>query len=150
MIIVKTDAKSHLSKTPKKCLQEAERVKKKIFLEVCLQQHQHFSTFATSVDGLLGVDAAATLKIIASYLTTKWRQTYSRTCGYVQSRVAITLVRDIHWYIQGYRLTAHKISVQIPQWEDGAGLNLFQLSVSRYPKTRQCPHSSPNHLSIPV
>ena len=150
MRIVNTDAKSHSAKTLKKCLQETERVKKKIFLEACLQQHQHFSTFATSVDGLLGVDAAATLKIITSYLTTKWRQTYSRTCGYVKSRVAITLVRATHRYIRGSRLTAHKISVQSPQWEDGAVINLFQLSVSRYPKTRQRPHSSPNPLSIPV
>ena len=36
MRVVNTDANSHLAKTPKKCLQEAERPKKKIYLEACL------------------------------------------------------------------------------------------------------------------
>ena len=57
-----TDAKSHLAKTPEKCFREVERVKKKMYLESCLQQHQHFSHFVTSVDGLLGVEDSATLK----------------------------------------------------------------------------------------
>ena len=38
MRVVNTDAKSHSAKTPEKCLQEAEREKKKIYLESCLQQ----------------------------------------------------------------------------------------------------------------
>ena len=38
MHVVNTDAKSHSEKTPEKCLQEVERAKKKIYMEVCLQQ----------------------------------------------------------------------------------------------------------------
>ena len=37
MHVVNTDAKSHSAKTPKKCLQEAEREKKRMYLEACLQ-----------------------------------------------------------------------------------------------------------------
>ena len=62
MHVVNTDAKSHSVKTSEKCLQEAERGKKRMYLEACLQQRRHFSPFSASVDGFLGVEATATLK----------------------------------------------------------------------------------------
>ena len=74
----------------------------------------------------MGVEATDTLKRIVSRLKTKWRQPYSRTCGYVNSRIATTLVWATQRYIQGYMVPTHRISVQRPQWEDGAGLNLFR------------------------
>ena len=91
-----TDVKSGLSKTPEKCLQEAGREKKKMYSEECLQKHRHFSPFVSSVNRLLGVEAKAILKRIASHLATKWRQTYCRTCGYAKSKVAITSVQATH------------------------------------------------------
>ena len=78
------------------------------------------------MDGLLGVEVTATLKRIASRLATKCKQSYSKTCEYVKIRIAITLVRATHRCIRGSRVPAHRISVQRPQWEDGAGLNLFR------------------------
>ena len=39
-----------------------------MYLEACLQQRRHFSPFVASVDGLMGVEAMATLKRIASRL----------------------------------------------------------------------------------
>ena len=71
-----------------------------MYLEVCIQQRRHFSPFVASVDGLMGVEATATLKRIASRLATKWKQPYSKTCKYVKSRVAITLVRATHLCIR--------------------------------------------------
>ena len=71
MRVVNTDAKSYWGRTPEKCLEEAEKGKKKMYLEACLQQRRHFSTFVASVDGLLGVEATATLKRIASRLALK-------------------------------------------------------------------------------
>ena len=109
-----------------KCLHEAEKGKKKMYLEACLQQRRHFSPFVASVDGLLVVEATSTLKRIASRLATKWKQSYLKTCGYVKRRIAITLVRATHRCIRGSRVPAHRISVQQPQWWDGAGLNLFR------------------------
>ena len=126
MRVVNTDAKSYWGRSPEKYLEEAERAKKKMYLEACLQQRRHFSPFVASVDGLLGVEATATLKRIASRLASKWKQPYSQTCGYVTSRVAITMVRATHRCIRGLRVPAHRISVQRPQWEDGAGLALFR------------------------
>ena len=82
--------------------------------------------FVASVDGFLGVEATATLKRIASNLATKWRQPYSRMHGYINMRIAINLVQATHRCIRGSRVPVHRISVQCPQWEDGAGLNLFR------------------------
>ena len=97
-----------------------------MYLEACLHQHRNLSPFFASVDGLLGVKATATLKRVASRLATKWKQYYSKTFGYVNSRIVITMVRPTHRCIRGYRVPAHWISVQRPQWKDGAGLNIFR------------------------
>ena len=91
-----TDAPTHRTKDPERCLHEAERGKKRMCLEACLQQCWHFSPFVASGDRLLGVEATATLKRLASHLATKWKQSYSKTCRYVKSRIAITLVRATH------------------------------------------------------
>ena len=126
MHAVNTDTKSYWEKSPNRCLQEAERIKNKIYLEACLQQRQQLSPFVASVDGLLGVEATATLKRIAICLSSKWKQPYLKTCEYVNSRISVTLVQATHRCIRGSRVPSHKISVQIPQWEDGAGLELFR------------------------
>ena len=99
---------------------------KKMYLEACLQKRRQFSLFVASVDGLLRVEETATLKSIASRLATKWWQPYSKTCGYVKSRVAITLVRATHRCLRGSHVPANQISVQQTQWEDRSGLSLFR------------------------
>ena len=126
MRVVNTDAKSYWEKSPEKCLEKAEKINKKMYLEACLQQCRNLPPFVASVGGLLGVEATATMKRISSHLASKWRQSYSKTCGYFMSRIATTLVRAIHWCIRGSRVPAQEISVQRPQWEDGADLALFR------------------------
>ena len=116
MRVVNTNAKSYWEKSPEKCLEDAEKSKKKIYLERCLQQCRHLSPFVASVDGLPGVESKATLKRISSRLASKWQQSYSKKCGYVKSRIAITLVQATHRCIRGSQVSAHKISVQRPQW----------------------------------
>ena len=123
---INTDSKYRLAKTPEKCLQESERGNKEMYLEACIQQRRHLSPFFASVVGILVVEAGTTLKRLASRLTKKWQQTYSKMCRYVESRIAITLVRATHQCIRGSRVTSHKISVQLLQWDNGAGLNLFR------------------------
>ena len=77
MRFVNTDTQSHRKKDPDMCLQEAERGKKRMYLEACLQKRRHFSPFVALVDGLLGVEVTETLKRLASRLATKWKQSYS-------------------------------------------------------------------------
>ena len=126
MLSVNSDSKSHSAKRPEKYLQEAEQAKKKMYLEVCLQKRRHFSPFVSYVNGLMGVEATATLKRIASRLTTKWRQPYLRMCAYIRSRIAITMVRATNRCIRGSRVLTHRISVQRPLWEDGTRINIFR------------------------
>ena len=71
MRVVNTYAKSHSEKLLEKCLQEAERVKKLMYLEACFQKRRHLSLFVASVHGLMGVEAMTTLKRIYICLTTK-------------------------------------------------------------------------------
>ena len=125
MCVMNTDAKSNSTNPPEKCLPEAERAKKCMYLEACLQQHTHFYPFFPSVDGLLGVEATDTLNRIYSRLAIKWQKTYPRTCSYVKIRISITLVQATHRCIQGSSVPVYRISVQRLQWEDGAGINLF-------------------------
>ena len=111
MRVVNTDAQSHNTINPKRCLQEIERRKKRMYLEACLHQRRHLSPFVASADGMLGVEATANLKRLCICLATKWKQPYSKTCGYVKSRIAITLVCATHRCIRGSRMPAHRISV---------------------------------------
>ena len=65
MRVVNTDALTYMTKDPERFMHKAERKKKQKYLEACLQQRRHFSPFIASVDGLLGVEATATLKRLA-------------------------------------------------------------------------------------
>ena len=60
MRVVDTDAKYHMAKDPEKCLHDAERGKKQMYLEACIQLCRHSSPFVASVDGLLGAEVTAT------------------------------------------------------------------------------------------
>ena len=114
MRVVNNNAKSRSGKSPEKYLYEAERGKKQMYLEACIQQHRHFSPFVALVDGMLGVEATETLKRISSRLATKLRKPYSRKYGYIKSRIAINLVHTTYQCIQGSRVMAHRISVHWP------------------------------------
>ena len=86
------------------------------------------------MDGLLGLEAEATLKCIISRLITKCKQPRFLTCRYVNGRVDITLVRATNHCIPGYQVQEHKIIIQIPLWEDGTGLHLLRKIMHRKPK----------------
>ena len=90
-----------------------------MYLEACLQKCWHFPPFVASVDGLLRVEAKATLKRIASRLAIKWKQSYSKTCGYVKSRVATTLVRAtqfLHTRILGTSTPDQRAATPVEGW----------------------------------
>ena len=87
---------------------------------------RHFTPFVASVDSLLGVEAEATLKCIASHLATKWEGSYSSTYGYMKSRLAITIVRATQRFICGSMVSESQISVTRPQWNNVTVIHLFQ------------------------
>ena len=77
--VVNTDTNSNSAKTPEKCLQEEEQAKKKNVPGGMPPATSTFLPFVTSIDGILGAEAADTPKSISICLTTKWKQPYSRT-----------------------------------------------------------------------
>ena len=109
--------RSHLlsGQNPKKFLETAEKEKKKKYIDAFLKRRQHFTPLVDSVDRLLGVEAEVTLKRIFSRLAKNRKEPYSRTCRYVNSRFAITLVRATHRCIQGDRVPDFQISMKRPQ-----------------------------------
>ena len=116
MRVMNNDALSYQNKSPEKCLQTEEKGKKRKYLEASLWKIRQLSPFIVSVEILLGVEAESNLKRLGSHTVTKWEQPYSRTCGYVKSRMAITLVCSMHLCVQGYRVPVRNTSVQRPQW----------------------------------
>jgi formate dehydrogenase maturation protein FdhE len=124
--ITDVDAKSQRSKDPLKVLEAQEREKKKKYLESCLEQRQHFSPFAASTDGLLGKESRTLLKKLSALLAEKWEKPYSEICGYVNARMSIAMVRATHLWLRGSRIPTSQMSNRRPQWEDKAGLWLFQ------------------------
>ena len=125
MHVVNTYTISYQPQTPEKCLETSEQGKNNKYLHACLNKRHKFTPFITSVDGLIGVDAEATPKILASRLATKWKEPYSRTFRYVNSRVATTLARDTPHCIQRARFLTYQISATLTQWEYSAGIHLF-------------------------
>ena len=91
-----TNSLSHRTKSQEKCLQTMENEKKNKYLETCLQKFRQLPPFLISVESLIVMEFEATLKHIARHVAIKWKQPYSRTCGYVKSSVAIILVRATH------------------------------------------------------
>ena len=115
MRVVNNDAIYHQSNTPEKCLETAEQERKRKYLSACVKKRRHFTLFVTSVDGLLGVEADATLKRIAVRLAQKCQEVYSRNLRYVKSRLNITLVRGTQKCIWEARVPVSHISVTQPQ-----------------------------------
>jgi hypothetical protein len=67
--IANVDLGPYLTSTPEKvllCLQETE--KKKKYLQACLDQRRNFTPFVSSTDGLMGREATALVKGLASMM----------------------------------------------------------------------------------
>jgi hypothetical protein len=124
--VTDSDAKSYCKRDPAKVLESQEKEKKRKYLEACLERRRHFTPFVCSADGMLGREAKTFAKRLAAKLANKWEKSYSQVCGYVNARLSIAIVRATHLCMRGSRVPVHKISIRYPQWEDGAGLSLFE------------------------
>jgi hypothetical protein len=105
-------------------LAKHEKEKKDKYVEHCLARRRHFTPLVFSVDGLRGAEAEAATKRLASRLAAKWKRTYSEVCGFVRSRLALTLVRTTSLCLRGARDPTARAS--FAQWDSGAGLALYR------------------------
>jgi hypothetical protein len=113
-------------KDPRKVLEAAERLKKKKYLQPCLDQRHHLTPFIVQVDGLIGKEAKMVLKVLAARTHTKSGHTYLNFMGYVRARPSIAIVRATHVCIRGSRVPTSRMSNIRPHWEDTTGMALLE------------------------
>ena len=123
--ITDTYAPLNHGRDPKAVLTTHERAKKVKYLEACYERRRHFTPLVYSVDGLAGEEAQAASKRTASLLSRKWKRAYSEMCGYVRSRMALSLVRTTSLMMRGAR--DGQAHLRRPVGEDGAGVALYRM-----------------------
>jgi hypothetical protein len=75
--ITDTDQPSNRNTAPTKVLLRHEKEKKDKYGALCIERRRTFTPLVFSVDGLLGKEAKAASKRLASSLAAKWKRTYS-------------------------------------------------------------------------
>jgi hypothetical protein len=75
------------------------------------------------VDGLLGKEATAASKRLASSLAAKWKRSYSEICGFVRSRLSFALVRSSSRCLRGDHKPTKRFHT--PIWDSGTGLGIY-------------------------
>jgi hypothetical protein len=126
--VTDTDAKSYRKRAPAKVLESQEKERNESIWS-------HASNIVVtspllSAQWMVCLDVAEAktfTKRLSAKLANKWEKSYSQVCGYVNTRLSIiAIVRATYLCMRGSRVPVHKISIRYPQWEDGAGLSLFE------------------------
>jgi hypothetical protein len=121
--VTDTDAPYHRGQDPHKILAKHEKEKKDKYVDACLARRRSFTPLVFLVDGLRGTEASAATKKLASHLSAKWKRTYSEVCGFVCSRLSITLVRTASLCLRGSRDPTARANHAT--WDSGVGLALY-------------------------
>ena len=119
------DAASYDNMTTEKCLAKHEQAKKKKYLQACLAQRMHFTPLVFSIDGVMGRETDAFVKILAKHLALKWDRPFSRVIDYLLTRLSIACVRATHRTMRSSRILVHDMSYMLPIFKDGMGMSLM-------------------------
>ena len=92
--IFNLDAGSYLHRTPKKEISKAEKDKKYLYLQDCLERRSYFTPMVYSTDGIPGSEALDAHKRLATLLSFKLKREYSDFCGFVRERMSQVIVRS--------------------------------------------------------
>ena len=117
--IFNLDTVSYLCMTPKKALAKAEKEKKDLYLQACLERRRTFTPMVYSTDGIPGAKALAAQKRLAALLSYKLRRKYFEMCGFVQARMSLAIVRSNSLLLRGPHEKGARIW-QRPEMTDGA------------------------------
>ena len=123
--ITDTDQPTNRKIDPGKVLLRHEKEKKNKYGDHCIARRRTFTPLVFSIDGLLGKEATAASKRLASSLAAKWKRSYSEICGFVRSRLSIALARSSSRCLRGDRNPTHRF--QTPMWDTGTGLGLYRM-----------------------
>ena len=92
--IVNLGAGSYLHMMPEKALTKAEKEKKDLYLQACLERRRTFTPMVYSADGIPRAEALDAHKRLAALLSYKLKQEYSEMCGFVRARMSLAIVRS--------------------------------------------------------
>ena len=101
--IVNLDAGSYMRMTPEKALEKAEKEKKDLYLQACLERRRTFTPMVYSVEGIPGAEALAAQKRLAALLRYKLKREYSEMYGFVRARMSLAIVRSNSLLLHGPR-----------------------------------------------
>jgi hypothetical protein len=121
--VTDTNAPYHQGQDSHKILAKHKKEKKDKYVDACLARRRTFTSLVFSVDRLRGTEASAATKKLASRLSAKWKRTYSEVCGFVRSRLSITLVRTTSMCLRGSRDPTARANHAT--WDTGVGLALY-------------------------
>ena len=82
-------------RSPQACLLNHEKQKFKSYGDACAQLRRDFVPLVFSADGLHGKHATAAVKRLAALLAKSWGTAYPVTCGYIRSRISLSLARSL-------------------------------------------------------
>jgi hypothetical protein len=123
--ITDTDQPSNRNTDPAKVLLRHEKEKKDKYGALCIARRRTFTPLVFSIDGLLGKEAKAASKRLASILAAKWKRSYSELCCFVRSRLSIALIRSSSRCIRADRNPTQRFHP--PIWDSGTGLGLYRM-----------------------
>ena len=122
--IVNLNAGSYLRMTPEKALAKVEKENKDLYLQACLERRRTFTPMVYSADGILGAEALAAHKRLATLLSYKMKREYSELCGFVRAKMSLAIVRSNILLLCGPRDKGARIC-QRPELTDGAVMALL-------------------------
>ena len=124
ILIVNLNAGSYLCMTPEKALAKAEKEKKDLYLQSCLERRRTFTPMVYSADGIPGAEALSAQKILAALLSYKLKREYFEMCGFVRARMSLEIVRSNSLLPCGPRNKGARIQKQ-PLLKNGAVIALL-------------------------
>ena len=122
--IVNLDVGYYLRMTPEKALEKADKEKKDLYLQACLELRRTFTTMVYSVNGIPIAEALDALMRLAALLSYKLKWEYSEMCGFVQARMSLAIVRSDSLLLRGPCNKGARIW-QRPELTDGAVMALI-------------------------
>jgi hypothetical protein len=116
--VVHTDARSYISRSVDSVLSSAETNKKQKYTAACEARRASFTPFITSVDGVLGREAASFMKHVTLKLANKWQRSIAEVTSWTRTRLLFATLRATTQCIRGSRTKWRSLGV-----EDGASIH---------------------------
>ena len=100
---------SYLRMILEKALAKAEKEKKYLFLQACLERRRTFTPMVYSADRIPGAESLAAQKRLAALLRYKLKREYYEMCGFVRAGMSLAIVRSNSLLLRSPRYKGSRI-----------------------------------------